>query len=183
MADAFDFVSFGRQVEAAARSAFEELASLHPEGTLCAFALYSDDGGMTVCPSTNTRPHLERRLARFPDEADFYTFSPPEWSLEAKGAAPAFKDLCRQLRHHVRHLDEESDDFAAFKRDLAECCIAALERLRREEFFVRAAKGPVLLAFQASPGDADPEVEGRMISRLNEASIVERHRAWTETWD
>lgn len=179
---AFDFSLFSTQVEQAARSAFQELAAAHPAESLCAFALYSDDGAMTVCPSTNTRAHLESKLKAFPDDAAYYTFAPAEWALEAKGASVAVEELCTALRTHVMGIEDDEDAFEAFRSDLAEACIAALERLRREGFFEQTAGGAVLLLFQASAGDPEIAAERRMIERLNDAPIVQQHHRWTETW-
>ena len=182
MSHGFDFAKFSLKVEQAARSAFRELVLAHPNESVCAFALYSDDGAMTVCPSTNTQSHLDRRLTAFPDEVDYYTFSPAEWAFEAKGATVAFGELCSELREHVMSPHLQSDEFDAFQRDLAESCIAALERLRREVFFEGTVGRNVLLLFQASPGDVDATTERLMIQRLNDAPVVEQHRRWTETW-
>lgn len=179
---AFDFSLFGTKVEQAAREAFQELAAAHPAESLCAFALHSDDGAMTVCPSTNTRRHLESKLKAFPDDADYYTFAPAEWALESQGASVAVEELCTELRTHVMGFADDDEAFEAFHGDLAEACIAALERLRGEGFFERTAGGSVLLLFQASPGDPDVAAERRMIERLNDAPIAQQHRRWTETW-
>jgi hypothetical protein len=65
----FNFAALEVQVRKAARLAFQEVASAHPEDQLCAFALYSDDGAMTVCPSINTTSHLAAMQRQHPGES------------------------------------------------------------------------------------------------------------------
>lgn len=43
-----------RRIEDAARQAFLDVLESHPDEHVYAFALYSDEDAMTVCPSTNT---------------------------------------------------------------------------------------------------------------------------------
>ena len=40
----------------------------------------------------------------------------------------------------------------------------------------------ILLVFNASAGDEEPETEQRMIERLNGKATAEEHRRWTKTW-
>lgn len=94
----FNFAALEIQVRKAGRRAFKEVAAAHPEEQLCAFALYSDDGAMTVCPSINTAQHLAAMQRQHPDEATYYKFATPEWKYEATGADAAFSAICLKVR-------------------------------------------------------------------------------------
>lgn len=51
---------FVRLIKESAKRCFSELRSANPEEKFCAFALYSDEGAMTVCPSANTDEYLKK---------------------------------------------------------------------------------------------------------------------------
>jgi hypothetical protein len=51
------FAGIQEKIKEAARQAFTEVRSLSPEQDFYVYALYSDDDGMTVMPSANTRAH------------------------------------------------------------------------------------------------------------------------------
>ncbi len=180
--ETFDHRSFASRLESAVREAFQELAQAHPGEQLCAFALYSDSCGQTVCPSTNTRSHLLRRVTAEPDEAAYYQFGPAEWALEGRGATDRFSELCSELLNHPITNGDDEDLHERFIAELGETCISTLERLRAEGFFARVAGGPVTVLFQATPGDEEVETERATIARLNEPDVVEVHREWTESW-
>jgi hypothetical protein len=62
---------------------------------LYSFALYSDEGALTVCPSANSLAHL----ATQPLEDQLYAkFESAEWDYERRGAEAQFNELNRQLR-------------------------------------------------------------------------------------
>jgi len=178
----FDFADFGSRLEAATRQAFEQVRRQHPDEKLVAFALHSDSGALTVCPSTNTASHLEAQLEEDLDDP-LPKFSPAEWHFEMVGAKNVFNGLSMELRHHrINLIDDSGEIFESFAADLGEACISVLARLRAEGFFERVAGGPVLLVFNASAGDEEAESERSMIARLNGADVVEEHRSWTESW-
>ena len=56
-----DFPRLRREIKEAARRAFETIANNHPNEQFYAFALYSDDGAMTVVPATNSEEALRRK--------------------------------------------------------------------------------------------------------------------------
>jgi len=177
---AFDFVALEARILEAARQAFREVAAAHPEQQLCAFALYSDDGAMTVCPSINTIEHLTQRQRQHPDDAAFYKFATPEWRFEATGADLAFQSICDDVRGYVLALaDFDGKPFTRFRDSLFETCLRVLERLRTEEPF----RGDnVLLVFAVSDSDPDIKTELARMKRLNAAHVVAEFRRWTKTW-
>jgi hypothetical protein len=66
----FDWPGMTTKIEAATRLAFTEMVEQHGSEGIYAFALYSDAGAMTVCPSTNSEHHLTTELDRVDHEWD-----------------------------------------------------------------------------------------------------------------
>ena len=62
-----DFSALRGEIMDAARRAFEALMRNHPNERFYAFALYSDDGAMTVAPAANSEEAFRRKIN---DEAD-----------------------------------------------------------------------------------------------------------------
>lgn len=196
VAKPFDFAALEVQIRKAARRAFEEVAAAHPEEHLCAFALYSDDGAMTVCPSINTTKHLEARQRQYPNDAAYYKFAPAEWKYEAEGADAAFRAICERVRIQALAFEGVSAanaktlagvsplrprtpprGFATFKRTLFETCLRVLESLRSDRSFAG-----VTLVFAVSDTDSTARSQLAMIRRLNDEPVVDEFRRWTKSW-
>lgn len=195
----FDFAALERKIATATLQVFRDVARAYPDESVCAFALYSDDGAVTVCPAFDLQSHRAARDAAAADEneADAETFSPAEWALEGFGAA-AFKDICTAVRTHVLeevcggsvgllelacglHLDRYGDAFVAFRVELFETCVRTLERLRADGAF--DAYPGLLILFAVSDTDPLEEDEIRMLKRLNgDSPYVARYVGWTKRW-
>lgn len=173
---AFDFTALREQIVSACREAFAEVRRAYPDDSICAFALYSDDGAMTVCPAFDLASALALRLAKDDDPA--YEFCPPEWKLEGFGARDSFARICTTAREFVMQVQD--DDFAAFRSELFETCLRALEQLRGEG----ALGGPeVLVLFAVSDCDPDPAEEILRVERLNGTSArAADYRRWVASW-
>lgn len=196
----FDFAALEEQIVAATRQVFADVARAYPDDSVCAFALYSDDGALTVCPAFDLRSRRDARIADADDEddADVRIFCPPEWALE-RFRGEVFADICTALRTHVlekicegsvgmlelacgQHLDRFGDAFVAFRTALFETCIRTLERLRAEG--ADGANPDLLLLFAVSDTDPIAEDEIRMLKRLNgDSPYVARFVRWTKRWD
>lgn len=178
--EAVDLPGLEEKIASAVRRAFRDFARAHPKDRPCAFALYSDDGAMTVCPAFDLATKRDGRLAEHPDDADWYTFGTAEWALEGFGADDAFEKICTTVRTHVLKLDDDAA-FIAFKRALFEACIRVLERLRADGAF--DAFPNLLVMFAVSDGDPVIKDELRMMRRLNGNSPwVKQYRRWTKSW-
>jgi hypothetical protein len=196
----FDFAALERKIVAATLQVFADVARAYPEDPVCAFALYSDDSAVTVCPAFDLRSHRAARIAAASDEneADVVTFSPAEWALELFGGE-VFEDICTAVRTHVLeevcggsvgllelagglHLDRFGDAFVAFRAELFETCVRTLERLRADGAF--DAYPGLLVLFAVSDTDPLAEDEIRMLKRLNgDASpYVARYMRWAKSW-
>jgi Domain of unknown function (DUF4303) len=190
----FDFAALEARIIAASKLAFEDVRQAHAAEQICAFALYSDDGAMTVCPAFDLLSRRAARIGKDPDEANYQTFGAAEWALEAFGAREAFKDICTTVRTFVLdNLDHpyqglaswgvnlHATGFESFKQQLFETCQLALEKLRSEGTF--DAYPDLLVMFAVSDDGLEPADERRMMQRLNGASpYVDQFRRWHETF-
>lgn len=176
----FDFNQFSDKLIQATRAAFIEIFEKHHLEGICAFALYSDEGAMTVCPSTNTLTYLAGRSGA---DADSYRFEPAEWKYEMVGADDRFDDLSQQLSEAVLAMEDDDEAvFLAFRSQVYETCIRVLETLKQENFFDNVAGRPVFLTFSVSDSDYDVEERRVIIARLNDTDYQKSHEAWLQTW-
>lgn len=130
----FDFLHFQQQLTQATQDAFRELLAAHHAEGLYSFALYSDEGALTVCPSANSLAHL---AAQPPEDQLYAKFEPAEWAYEMRGAENQFKELSRQLRTHVLEEDLPAEVFEQFRQQLYATCVAVLDELREQRFLTR----------------------------------------------
>ncbi|WP_255763293.1 DUF4303 domain-containing protein [Fulvivirga maritima] len=93
-----NFEELERKIEAATKKAFIEIYDQHQDEGIYGFALYSDGGAMTVCPSANTQDFLEDLDDEEKEDLAFYKFEPAEWKYEMVGADEAFNDISKELR-------------------------------------------------------------------------------------
>ena len=183
----FDFAALETRIIAATKLAFKDVRRVHAQEHVCAFAIYSDSGAMTVCPAFDLVSRRDQRVADHQDDASYYTFASVEWALEGFGGAKAFNDICTTVRTVVL-TDLDADDsstrtrFASFKQQLFETCKCALEKLRSDGAF--NAYPDLLVMFAVSDeGDLKPATELRIMQRLNPGSpYVSQFRRWTKTW-
>ena len=68
-----NFEALKQEIEVATKKAFIEMFENYGAEEIYGFALYSDEGAMTVCPSTNTLKHL---MTVDQDDLTYYTFEP-----------------------------------------------------------------------------------------------------------
>ena len=183
-----DIDALHRKIEAATRAACAEMVHLHQDEGIYAFALYSDAGAMTVCPSTNTRAHLDSQ-----DKADaYYKFTPAEWKYEMQGADAAFNAISTLAREIVFALKDRASEggvddemhreaFTTFRAALFEACIAVLEKLKREGYFRQTLGEEVFLAFDISDHDWEPAQLAAIITRLNDPPYRDEYLAWMQS--
>jgi hypothetical protein len=176
----FDFQKFAQQLTQAAQAAFTELLARHPTEEFYSFALYSDEGAMTVCPAANTLGHL---AAQSPDALPYAKFEPAEWKYEMVGADAQFDALSRQLRTQVDEDFAEPDGFEQFRQQLYATCVEVLDAMRQQRFFDEAVGRAVFLLFSVSDSDPSPEELAQVVSRLNDNAYRDEYLAWLRTWE
>jgi hypothetical protein len=176
-----DFNALRNQVIAAAKQAFSEIAAAHPKEKLCAFALYTDDGAMTLCPSTCTRSFLDAKAAEDPDDYLYYKYSTSEWPFEMAGAEQEFNAISKTVSDGVSSTGRNKAAFVKFRASLIEMCITSLEELRRE-FFKEQGEDFILLVAISDLGGLDtPKQEKRMVARLNSPAISREFSRWLDS--
>src|SRR5690606_1777673 len=85
----------------AARHVFTRLRGQHPDETFYAFALYTDDGAMTVVPAANSEEGLAAALEKAqadPEERSYYRWATAEWAYEAYDPDGHFGEICTRVR-------------------------------------------------------------------------------------
>jgi hypothetical protein len=176
----FDFNQLRDDLVTASKQAFRDIASRYPDSELCAFALYSDAGAMTVCPAICTADFLDTKAAQHPDDFLFYKYSPSEWPLEGVGADDAFKALCTTVREHVFSIEDDDTAFSDFKHRLMETCVEAQLCLRREG--LNTWEKDLLLLVTISDDDEPAGTLKDRVKRLNDVQAAEEFSAWADTW-
>jgi hypothetical protein len=189
-AEPFDFDSLREEIVAAAQAAFAEVSAREAPNAIVAFALYSDDGAMTVCPAMATAAYMEAIAGE--GEALYLKYSPSEWPLEGVGADHLFGPICDRVRNHVFALEDiESDDggssevaneaeFERFKNRLMQTCVESAERLRAGCF--AAMDDDFIVLVTISDGDEPVQELNERVARLNAPAIAQEHEAWTRSW-
>ena len=86
-----NFTELKEQIKFATKQAFIEMCEKHKDERIYPFALYSDEGAMTVCPSTNTLDYLETQ--ENDEDFKYYKFEPAEWKYEMVGADKLFDKI------------------------------------------------------------------------------------------
>lgn len=127
--DVFDFEVLQSEIVHAAKLALKEFSVLHKTERICAFALYSDEGAMTVCNAINTTGYLAECQQENPDDALYYKFEPAEWKYESVFGNGAFNELSKKT---AAGADKKGSNFSKFKQNLFESCVLALTRLKSE---------------------------------------------------
>lgn len=181
-----DFETLKQQIEEAAKKAFLEMYEKHGAENIYSFALYSDEGAMTVCPSSNTIETLQNVEQ---DDAVYYKYEPSEWTYEMQGANEDFNDICTNLRtelekYEIQYRDEEEYDqwFQEFQSKLYATCIEVLEKLNNENFFKNIIRKDIFLIFTVSDYEFEKQDLKNIIIRLNDNEYKSEYLEWMETW-
>ncbi|RQO41539.1 hypothetical protein DBR39_02600 [Chryseobacterium sp. KBW03] len=174
-----DFEILKQQIENAAKKAFLEVYEKHGAEGIYSFALYSDEGAMTVCPAANTMKVMETA-----DEDDilYYKYEPAEWIYEMKGADKEFNEICTQLRTELDKHDDDDQWFEGFQTTLYSTCIEVLEKLKNENFFTQITGKDVFLIFTVSEYEFETKDLQDIIIRLNDNEYKSEYLDWMATW-
>lgn len=178
-----NFIELKSEIEVATRNAFLEMFKEHEKEGIYAFALYSDEGAMTVCPATNTLEHLEKQSK---DDYLLVKYEPAEWKYEGQGASELFDNICKLCFKKVSEMEENDKiyerDFGKYQNQLYETCIEVLEKLKSENFFKQIVGKDVLLLFTATEYVFKKEKYQEIITRLNDNDYKKEYLNWLETW-
>lgn len=172
-----NFTELKVKIENATKQAFIEMFEKHKEEEIYAFALYSDEGAMTVCPSTNTVEFLKKQ-----DQEDFlyYKFESAEWKYEMVGADDLFDEISTLCRETVFSMEDH--EFGKFQKQLYQICIEVLEKLRSENFFKQIAGKDIFLLFTVSDYEFSKRDLQQIITSLNNNEYRDEYLEWMKTW-
>ena len=167
------------KIEVATKKAFIEMFEKYGQEKIYAFALYSDEDAMTVCPSTNTLKHLENV-----DNDDlYYKFAPPEWKYEMQGADKEFSEISKQLYNEIKKIEDDEEQFNRFQKQVFNSCIEVLEKLKNENFFKNIVGKDIFLTFTVSDYDFEEKDNFEdIIIRLNDNEYTTEYLNWMKTW-
>lgn len=177
---AIDFQELRLQLTQATQAAFTEILAEHRAEGIYSFALYSDEGALTVCPAANSRAHLAAQPSA---DLPYAKFEPAEWRYEGVGATAQFDATCRRLRAQVLDETLDGEAFDQFRQQLYATCIAVLADLQQQDFFDQAAGQAVFLLFHVSDGDTSPEELAQLVRRLNPNAYGDEYLVWLRTWE
>ena len=165
----------------AARDAFADLRAAHPGEAFYAFALYTDDGLMTVMPAANSEQGFRRAAGDEddPTELAHYRWATGEWAYEGEGAESAKFDAVHDLLNEPAGLYDGDDDaeadrqFRARGDQLIKCMIAALRQLDAEGCFGVGEEGRRVTVFVSiSDSDAAQVIENKSADLLNPPEVA-----------
>ena len=163
-----DWVDLEKRVYKAAKSSFSSLKSAHPNEEFYVFALYTDSGAMTICPSANSFRGLEDKIGQEEEEdrtheaVQYYKWASSEWAYEA-WQSEEFEGVCKALRESA-----ERSDFESFQAQVFQVMTNALHLLKNEGFFesFNAHQSPVLFV-TITDDDRAEEFENKSAEVLN----------------
>jgi hypothetical protein len=181
-----NFEILRQNIEDATKKAFIEIFEKYGADEIYGFALYSDEGAMTVCPSTNTIKPLTTV-----DQEDlvYFKFEPAEWKYEMKGADEEFNEISKQLRYELEKNEYLENDkyneewFLKFQSELYETCIIVLEKLKNENFFRQIVGKDIFLLFTVSEYEFETKDLKKTIERLNDNEYKTEYLNWLKTWE
>ena len=189
-----DFTALRTAIRDAAERAFAGVRQSHPEERFYAFALYTDDGAMTVEPAANSEESFDRKAGGEADPAmrSYYRWATGEWAYEAAGGGhfDAVYDLLNAPDRDGGDGEagpagdggpeefEEDEAFAAFKGHLIEAMTGALGDLDAVGFFGSGDERRKMALFVSiSDSDEATQVENESARRLNPDPVYQQFLA------
>ena len=176
-----DFDHLKEKIEEATIEAFTEMVTKHKAEGIYAFALYSDEDAMTVCPATNTLAHLKQIEDK--EDIAYYKFSEAEWQYECEGADEKFEEICTLLRNEVLNNFDNEHSHPAFQNKLYETCIDVLKNLKDRNFFTDLVGSEIFLNFEVTDYAFSRKKTQEIIASLNDDTYKNEYFAWMKSWD
>lgn len=177
----FDFDQLSIQIETAARLAFTEQLAASAGETLYCFALYSDEGAMTLCPSSNTLEFVQQNAPK--NDLTYYTLEPFEWKYEMQGADEQFNLISQQLYAYCEQIEDDEQLFKIFQQKLYTTGFEVLLKLVQEDFFARTAGREIFVIFSVSEYEFEQQKLADMVTQLNpNNSYKDMYLNWMKSW-
>jgi hypothetical protein len=167
------------QLKRAAKAAITDLRAAHPDETIYAFALYTDDDVRGVWPAANTEEAFAEAVARynFNDERNNagIRFSTGEWKYEGFG-----REHFGQSHDAVTAMAEEhADGFPRFRQQILDVMVEVLAALDADGVFGRGPEREriTLLCAVTDADEFAEEFQERSIRMLNPPAVVASYEA------
>ena len=177
-----NFTELKSKIENAIKQFFLEVFEKHGEEKIYAFALYSDEGAMTVCPSINTLKFLDKQDKEY---YLYYKYEPMEWNSEIEEGDELFNEISTLCMEAVLSMGEKEDnhekEFAKFQNQLYETCIEVLEKLKSENFFKQIIGEEIFLLFSVSDYEFSKKDLKKMVTQLNDNEYRKEYFAYLKT--
>lgn len=169
-----DFSALRSEIRDAARRAFGAVTS-RPNERFYAFALYSDDGAMTVAPAANSEEELARKAQEYgcAPISDWLRWSTAEWDYEYEGSEH-FAAV-----HEILNVEYDCSDaeFDAFRTKLYETMVQALGDLDAEGFFgTKEMREAVTIFCSISDSDDAERLEDASAQQLNPSTVYQKFK-------
>ena len=177
-----NFATLQKKIANAARKAFKEIQNDHPGERFYAFALYTDDGAMTVEPAANSEEALESSAEEYDESPDtgWLRWGTAEWAYEGEGG-DHFNDVYDALNVKNPYDNKDPKAFGVFKQNLFETMILALKSLDDEGFFGTGKDREAVTLFCSVSDSEDAEdLEDQSAKRLNSKAVYKRFKASRE---
>ncbi len=159
----------------------------HGAEEIYAFALYREEGAMTVCAATNTVAFLNRLSAVEKKELPYYRFEPAEWKYETGDADAAFNEISKLSdtelsKNNFPNGYEEEAVFKAFRDQIYSVCVAVLTKLKSEDFFKKNVGRHLFLLIWVSEYEFENQELIRIVTALSNDAYKEEYLPWMKTW-
>lgn len=148
----FDFTKIKEPLKQATQASFRQNIKTHGHEEIISFGLYVDNEGSMVANAANKRVHLDKLVAEYPSEKEYFTYCINEWCCDAPCMLHLFDPLCRELSIHSRALGTENK-IKRFRDNLIDLCVEVLAELKADDFFTNEYNLPILLHVDVSNGE------------------------------
>jgi len=149
----------------AAKYSFLKLIDDHPNETIYAFIIYTDEDCYTILPAANSLEKLKEKVLESGNEGQInsaeYKWSSAEWAYES-AYDEKFSAICKILSEQAG----KTGSFPDFKKNVHRCMIAALKRMDEENFFGHRREN-LMLYISSSDHDESIKMENESAKQLN----------------
>lgn len=182
----FDYARFHREVLEGATKLFTAIRENQPGETLYGFALFADEGAMSLTGMANSEEAFAKaiaaippeEMAKYPDQEDYHRFAVAEWPYWDNWSALAAASMMLSKWFDDRE-EVSENEWLEFRRRVFDTCIQVLERLNAEAFFGPAhSRDDRFLHFALADSDY-PDQELDSARRLNSPAVFSQYcRFW-----
>ena len=162
----------------AAKRAFTEVRRAHKDESFYAFALYTDEGLMTVMPAANTEEGYARAVEKYgytkAADKNYVRWATAEWAYEAAGD-DHFDATYKLLNSGKRDDADDDRGYRAFANKVIGSMVGALRELDEAGFFGSGKERErVTLFVTVSDADAAEKIENESAKQLNPPTVAKR---------